>query len=87
MIKIQEEALDMLSNLVPLPSETEMPAVPDTNGSIELLQACLGQFAERLRRLGQSESAHFLDVAALVLQDGDNKLARYPVRRRSNAGG
>ncbi len=77
----------MLKESDPVLTEAEMPNGGHGDNSIELLQACIGQFAERLRRIGHPESAHFLDVAALVLEDEDKKLINYPVRRRSNAGG
>lgn len=73
----------MLNKLDPVLPEAEPPSGIDGDSSVELLQACIGQFAKRLRRIGQAESAHFLDVAALVLEDKDNRLARYPARRRA----
>lgn len=52
-------------------SETLSEAASDTASDTteDLLQSAITQFAKRLRLAGYNESAHFMDVAALVMQD------------------
>ncbi len=41
----------------------------DLNATDDELQLSIGRIAAQLRKAGHVETAHFMDVAALVLQD------------------
>ncbi|MDP6690145.1 MAG: hypothetical protein QF384_11675 [Alphaproteobacteria bacterium] len=59
----------MLDDTGPAPSERSAAAAMHDPIPEELLQLAITQFALRLRRAGYAESAHFMDVAALVLKE------------------
>lgn len=59
----------MLDEMEPiLPASESEPGSP-LDIPEEALQTTITQIATRLRHTGHAESAHFMDVAALILRD------------------
>jgi len=67
MLEKMDPTQSVLETLSETASDTGADTCADTTE--ELLQSAIVQFAKRLRRAGHNESAHFMDVAALVMQD------------------
>jgi hypothetical protein len=69
------EASDMQDESDPTIPEAKISAKASSNRSRdrlqekESIQVCISRLAERLRHAGYTESAHFMDIAALALQE------------------
>jgi hypothetical protein len=47
----------------------DKPVTVDTKASDDELQKMFHQIADQLRQTGRVESAHFMDIAALVIEE------------------
>ncbi len=61
--------LTMTEKVHPLASAQEIGVIHTENNQTHLLRLAISEFAQHLRDAGHTESAHFMDIAALALED------------------